>query len=103
MDIFAYVDTSDWNEFLAIQEDINLRIMKIVEEAGTRFAWPSQNLHLQRGSGLDSERGQAAEAQVRELASAHLLPFPEFTAEHRKQIMDTLDYPPEGSPDADRG
>jgi len=36
-------------------------------------------------------------------ASAHELPFPEFPASYRKQIIDTLDYPPAGSPKGDRG
>ena len=34
VEIFAYVNTSDWNEFLAIQEDINLRIIRIVKMPG---------------------------------------------------------------------
>ena len=103
VEIFAYVNTADWNEFLAIQEDIHLRILDIVESAGTGFAVPSRTLYHTRDGGLDTERRQDAEKEVREWASAHRLPFPEFTADYRDRIMDTLDYPPEGSPGADRG
>jgi hypothetical protein len=39
----------------------------------------------------------------REWASAQTLPFPDLPEANRKQIRDTLDYPPAGSPDADRG
>jgi hypothetical protein len=35
--------------------------------------------------------------------AAHSLPFPDFTEAYRKRVTDTLDYPPEGSPKADRG
>jgi len=101
VEIFAYVNTSDWNEFLAIQEDINLRILNIIEEAGTGLAFPSRLYHTRDG-GLDVERQQAAEKQVREWAAAHSLPFPEFAEDYRKQITDTLDYPPDGSPGGDK-
>lgn len=40
--VFAYIRTRDWLTYRAIREDINLRIMDIVEEAGTGFAFPSQ-------------------------------------------------------------
>jgi len=100
LEIFAYVNTSDWNEFLAIREDLHFRILDIVEEAGTGFAFASRLYHARDG-GLDGERQQAAAKQVREWAAAHALPFPDFPADYRKQIMGTLDYPPEGSPEAD--
>lgn len=102
MDIFAYVKTSDWNDFLAVQEDLVLRIMHIVRQAGTSFAFPSRTLYHARDAGLDAEKQQAAEKQVREWAAEHALPFPDFSDEHRKEILDTLDYPPAGSPDAER-
>jgi hypothetical protein len=33
---------------------------------------------------------------MRNCASAQVLPFPDFADDHREQIIDTLDYPPEG-------
>jgi MscS family membrane protein len=103
VEVRAYVRTSDYNDFLAIQEDILLRSMQIVKEAGTGFAFPSRTLYLGRDGGIDHERQQAAEKQVREWASAQNLPFPDFPEDYRTQISGTLDYPPEGSPKADRG
>jgi len=103
LEIFAYVMTADWNDFLAVQEDLVLRIMDIVRKAGTAFAIPSQTVYHNRDAGLDMEQQQAAEKQIRELASAHALSFPDFTEDYRRKIKDTLDYPPAGSPDADRG
>lgn len=43
--IRAYFNTSDYNEFLAIQEDILLNIMKVVKTAGVDFAFPSITLY----------------------------------------------------------
>jgi MscS family membrane protein len=41
LDVFAYVKATDYGEFLGIAEDLNLRIMDIVKEAGSSFAFPS--------------------------------------------------------------
>ena len=102
VEIFAYINTADWNEFLAIQEDIDLRILAIVEEVGSGFAVPSRLYHA-RDSGIDDEQRQAATRKMQELTASGALPFPEFPQEYRERIIDTLDYPPEGSPDAEPG
>jgi MscS family membrane protein len=60
LEVFAYVKTSDWAEFLATREDIYLRIMDVVEEAGTGFAFPSQTLYTTEDTGLDADRAAAA-------------------------------------------
>jgi MscS family membrane protein len=99
----AYIRTSHFNNFFAVQEDILLRTMKVVKDAGTGFVFPSRTLYLGRDGGLDDEKQQAAERKVREWASAQTLPFPDSTERYRAEIADTLDYPPEGCPDADRG
>jgi len=101
--IRVYIQTSSRDEFLAIQEDILLRVMNLVKQAGTGFAFPSRTLYLTRDGGLDDERREAAEGRVREWAAAQTLPFPDFAEDYRRQITDTLDYPPEGSPGTDRG
>jgi len=103
IDVRVYIRTKNYSEYLAIREDILLRVMKTVNDAGTGFALPSSTVYLGRDSGLDVERQQAAEKHVREWASAQTMPFPDFTEAYRKQVTDTLDYPPEGSPGADRG
>jgi len=54
VEIFAYVMTRDFNEFLAIQEDLNLRIKDLVEDAGSAFAFPSRTLYVAQSD--DPER-----------------------------------------------
>ncbi len=95
--IRVYIRTTDYSEFLAVQEDILLRVSEIVEQAGTGFAFPSRTVYQGRDAGLDKERQEDAEKKVREWSAAHALPFPDIAEEQRKKITDTLDYPPEGS------
>jgi MscS family membrane protein len=46
IEIVAYIFAVDWSAFLEVQEGLLLRIMEIVDEAGTALAYPSQTLHL---------------------------------------------------------
>ena len=100
VEIRVHIGTANGAEFSAIREDIYLRVMNIVKDAGTGFAFPSRTVYHTRDDGLDAERQQDAEAQVRAWCSAQELPFPNFTADYREKTRNTLDYPPEGSPDA---
>jgi MscS family membrane protein len=97
--LFAYIRTQSSMTYKAIVEDINLRIMDIVAEAGTGFAFPSQTTYFSRDKGLDSERRRQAEARVEEWRSENQLPFPDFDDRQQKAKQDILDYPPLGSPD----
>ncbi len=42
-----HANTSVWKEFLRIKQEVNLSIMKIVEQNGSDFAYPSQTLYMQ--------------------------------------------------------
>ena len=84
LEIFVYADTSDFNEFLAIQQDVLLRVMDIVHGAGAGFAFPSQTAYLSRDSGVDPEQVRAAEAEVQAWRSKGTLPFPEFPSEQQE-------------------
>ena len=98
MEIFAYIAAKDWSEFLGIQEDIFLRIMRIVKESGSGFAFPSQTTYLTRDGGLDSERTACVEAEVKAWRADKELPFPDFSERQRRRLRDSLDFPPTGSP-----
>jgi len=62
IEIFAYVFAADWNKFLDVQQECLLRIMEIVERAGSEIALPSQTLHVADRGG--SEPGAAQVARV---------------------------------------
>ncbi len=98
LEVFAYVKTRDWSEFLAIREDLFLRMIDVVGQAGTSFAPPAHTTYVARDGGLDDERARAAEAQVAKWRRESALPFPEFAPAQREKLEDTLDFPPAGSP-----
>jgi MscS family membrane protein len=101
VEVFAYVGTKDWNEFLGIQEDIYLRMIDVVAASGTGIAFPSQTIYFARDGGLDPDKSTAAVAEVQQWRAAQKLPFPDFDIEFRKTHRDTLDYPPQGSSTAE--
>ena len=49
LDIFIYcfTRTSNWKTYMDIKQEIQLAIMKIVEENGSSFAFPSQSIYLE--------------------------------------------------------
>ena len=100
IEIFAYVDTADWNEFLAIREDLYLRFMDAVREAGTGFAFPSTTTYIGRDEGLGAEAARRAEATVAAWREKGELPFPELPDKLRNELWNSLDWPPMGSPGA---
>jgi MscS family membrane protein len=99
LEVFAFVTAADWNEFLAVKEDLNLRIAEIVRESGTAFAFPSQTVYFGRDPGVDAARAEETEAEVRQWRDEKRLPFPEFDFAERAEMADTLAFPPESSPD----
>ncbi len=97
VEVYAYVSTSDWNEFLAVREDLMLRIIDVVEASGTSFAFPSQTLYIGKDDGLDEKRSREAEEQVRSWREQKALCLPDFPAAAQHDLRGTLAYPDEGS------
>lgn len=97
VELFAYILCEDYNAYMGVLEDLNLRIMDIIEEAGTGFAFPSQTTYLTRDKALDPERAKAAEGQVADWRSNDALPFPEPDPQRRRELAGMLDFPPKGS------
>lgn len=97
VEVFAYIDTADFNEFAAIREDILLRILDVVAASGTGFAYPTQTLLLGRDAGTDAELSRAAEQQVSALRAQNQLPLPDVPPHQAKAVSGTLEYPPPGS------
>jgi MscS family membrane protein len=46
IEVMAWFQTRDFDEFRAIREEILLRFMEVVEQAGTSFAFPTQTIHV---------------------------------------------------------
>lgn len=64
IEVFSWINTADFNEFTVIAEELNFRIMEIVERSGSSFAFPSQTLYLGRDPGLDDGRAEAIGKEI---------------------------------------
>ena len=45
--LYFFTKTTVWAEFLHVRQDVNLKIMRIVERNGAQFAFPSQTLYVE--------------------------------------------------------
>jgi MscS family membrane protein len=93
VEVFSYVLTVDFNEFAAVREDLLLRIMDIVDDAGTSVAMPSQTLYISRDSGLEKEKAETATKKIADLRDNKKLPFPDFHDQDISSFKGTIDYP----------
>jgi MscS family membrane protein len=59
LDIFVYYFTTvtAWKDYMHIRQEINLGIMRIVEELGLSFAFPSQTVYFGDELRLNSPNG----------------------------------------------
>jgi MscS family membrane protein len=97
LEVFAYVDTNDWNEFLGIREDLLLRFMDAIDACGTRIAVPASTTYLAHDAGLDVARQADVEQRISALRGKGELPFPNMAPPQREALYNELDWPPTGS------
>ena len=45
--IYTFTATPNWDKYLDIKEDIHLKIMHIIEDNGSSFAFPSQSIYVE--------------------------------------------------------
>jgi MscS family membrane protein len=50
IEVVSYVHAAGYESFLVIQQELLIRMMEIIEEAGTEIAFPTQTLHVQNDS-----------------------------------------------------
>jgi MscS family membrane protein len=103
VELVSYIMTQDFNEFAAVREDLLLRMMDIVDNAGTGLALPSQTLYLGRDRGLDEEKADNAVKKIAELRDSKQLPFPNFHEKDISNFKGSIEYPqPESAVRKDR-
>jgi len=59
LDIFVYcfTVTTDWTKHLSVKQDVNLKIMSLVEEMGMGIAYPTKTVHLVEEDELPAPAG----------------------------------------------
>ena len=93
LEIFSYVLTRDGAEFLAIQEDLLLKIADIVEASGASLAFPSRTVYLGRDHGVDQDKAAAVSREVEQWRENQKLPFPDFATSDISEFSNSLPYP----------
>jgi MscS family membrane protein len=81
LDVFAYVDTKDYGEYLEIAEDLNLRIMDVIKAAGTELAIPARLEYQVDKAPFDEKEIRQAEASVQEWRGQRAMNLPKFPPE----------------------
>lgn len=82
----CYVDSSAYSEFLAVAEDLNLRILQILEDNGVHLAVPVQQW-------VNNSEDSTATVQR---SQDEVLPFPDFSKDDKAAMKGSLDYPYRG-------
>lgn len=52
--IYCFTNTTVWSEYLEVKQDINLKIMSILEEEGVSMAFPTRSIYLEQVNKTDS-------------------------------------------------
>ncbi|WP_108661861.1 mechanosensitive ion channel family protein [Acuticoccus kandeliae] len=63
VEIWAYIRSADWGQFLKIQEQLFMRVMEIVAANGSAFAIPAQTTYLSRDHALTAEPARPREGR----------------------------------------
>ncbi|WP_338245497.1 hypothetical protein [Aurantiacibacter hainanensis] len=50
IEVFAYIEVADYNESLAVRQDLLMQIFERIEKAGLSIAYPTQTLYLRSGA-----------------------------------------------------
>ncbi|WP_308911811.1 mechanosensitive ion channel family protein [Pseudokordiimonas caeni] len=56
--LYCFTRTTDWLEWLAVKEELLLKVKEIVEENGASFAFPSQSIYVETLPGDAMDRGK---------------------------------------------
>jgi len=92
------VETRDFQTYLAVAEDLNLRLVELVHGAGAIFSGPGQHMQLIDSAPTDAEKLEQITSTLAEWRKKDQLPFPDLAEEEISALRNSLDYPPKGSP-----
>ena len=98
LEVFAYIDATDYGEYLEISEDVNLRIMEVITRAGTDLAVPAVLEYGIEAEPIDEQRIRDVEAEVQAWRETNSLYLPRFPEEKIDDLAGSLEYPPPGAP-----
>ena len=95
--IEAGIMTQDFQIYLAIAEDLNLRIIELVHHNGAIFSGPGQVLQVRDFHQASEEKMLEVNSKLTDWNDDKNLPFPDLSAEEKLRIKGSIKYPPPGS------
>ncbi len=88
--VYCFIDASSWNEELRTRHVLNLDIMRLAEDLGVEFAFPTQTLHVASSPGQPPAIPEAGTTdELREIVERYA---PEGTAGQRVDAPITAGY-----------
>jgi len=48
VEVYAYVNTTDWATYMELAEELNMKIVGVVTAAGTTLSPPARMLHIEQ-------------------------------------------------------
>jgi MscS family membrane protein len=76
LELFAFIKTGDFGEFTGIRQEIILKIVGVVEAAGTRFAAPTRLTYQANDQGIETYRASDITGRGTELPADNAFQFP---------------------------
>lgn len=89
----AGILTRNYEEYLAVAEDLNLRIIEIVHQNGAIFSGPGQVLQIRDFQQASETKLQEVEAKLEGWRQGDGLPFPDLSDQEKQQLKGSLEYP----------
>jgi len=89
--------TQDFQDYLAVAEDLNLRIIEIVHANGAIFSGPGQVLQLREFHQASDELMAEVRSKLDTWRDNKQFPFPDVSDDRKAEIEASLTYPPLGS------
>ncbi len=90
IEIFIYIRSTEWNEYLAVVEDLNLRIMQLLLDCGTGLAFAVTAMPAD--APIDRDRQLAMEREFQELVSKGGVPLPLYPQTWIEPRSDTIAF-----------
>ena len=92
--IDAGVNTTDFQRYLAVAEDLNLRIIELVHGAGAVFSGPGQVLQIRDFHRAGDDTLAEVDAQLARWRDADSAPFPDHTVAEKASLRGAIRLPP---------
>jgi MscS family membrane protein len=99
MSIFLYIKADDYDESLAVAEDLNFRIKAILEECGVDMAYPSQTIYREQGVLPDPKLAEKINDELKQIEKDGKLFAHHFPYEEIKKLRGAIKYPPDTGSD----